>query len=322
MKADVTKNRLISSIQQEFPLCDRPFAAMADELGTDENSLIEEVKGLKACGVIRRISGSFNLRKFGYHMALAAFDVQPDKLHIAANVLVEQPSVSHCYLRQDRDYALWFTVATRGPADDEIAELAGRCSARRVLNLPATQYFKLSTMFDIETGCVLEAPTVKEKLQPVTLTPELKKIVHALQMGLNIVHRPFDAPAKTAGASPEKLFAGANLLRSGGMLRKYSAVIDHAAAGIIANALVLWQVDEGAVENAGLLAALNPHVSHCYARKTANDWPYNLYTMMHARSQKKLNEAIFDLADALGRPPRRIMPTMHEIKKSPVIVNL
>ncbi|HNX26497.1 MAG TPA: hypothetical protein PKK48_03730, partial [Phycisphaerae bacterium] len=303
MNQEAFTNQLLRHLQQDFPLCEKPFAQLANELGVDENSLIEQVRCLKSCGIIRRISGTFNLRKFGYHMALVAFDVAPDKMHIAANVLVEQPAVSHCYVRQDNDFAIWFTLALPERLDEQVASLANICKARRVLNLPATQHFKLSTMFDMETGCVLESPAEAEKTQPLSLTPELKKIIHALQTSINISHKPFDGPAKTVGVSTDELFRGAEILRKAGLLRRYSAVIDHAAAGIVANALVTWQTNPVEEEHAGILASLNPHVSHCYARKTCDGWPYNLYTMIHARTQKKLDEVICELAATLGNPP-------------------
>jgi DNA-binding Lrp family transcriptional regulator len=41
------------------------------------------------------------------------------------------------------------------------------------------------------------------------------------------------------------------------------------------------------VEEVGQAMAALPEVTHCYARLTYPNWPYNLYTMIHGRNEEE-----------------------------------
>ena len=106
------------------------------------------------------------------------------------------------------------------------------------------------------------------------------------------------------------------------VIRRFGAFLDHNAAGFVANALTVWQVDGGEVDALGEAFALRPFASHCVRRTAAPGWPYSLYAMIHARSREGLAASIGEL-DALaesvaGRPvPRVVLPTVREYKKAP-----
>ena len=46
---------LLNLLQGNIPICSRPFAKMAEELGTDEEKVITRLRELKAAGYLRRI---------------------------------------------------------------------------------------------------------------------------------------------------------------------------------------------------------------------------------------------------------------------------
>ena len=106
------------------------------------------------------------------------------------------------------------------------------------------------------------------------------------------------------------------------VIRRFGAFLDHNAAGFTANALTVWQVEEGEADALGEAFALRPFASHCVLRAAAPGWPYSLYAMIHARSREALAACIGEL-DALaesvaGRPvPRVVLPTVREYKKAP-----
>ena len=60
------------------------------------------------------------------------------------------------------------------------------------------------------------------------------------------------------------------------------------------------------------------HVSHCYRRPTYPDWPYSVFTMVHARDREQCEETI----DAIGAETgltnpedRAILYSTYEFKK-------
>ena len=51
---------LLNLLQGNLPVCSHPFAALADELGTDEQTVLTRLQLLKQEGYLRRIGTFFN----------------------------------------------------------------------------------------------------------------------------------------------------------------------------------------------------------------------------------------------------------------------
>ena len=62
---DVTDRKLLNIIQGRFPLVDRPYQALGEELGIDEADVIERLSVLKRQNVLRQISAIFRHPAFG-----------------------------------------------------------------------------------------------------------------------------------------------------------------------------------------------------------------------------------------------------------------
>jgi len=57
-------------------------------------------------------------------------------------------------------------------------------------------------------------------------------------------------------------------------------------------------------------------VSHCYLRPVYDDWPYNLYTIVHGRSVDECESIINDLAIDTGIDEKRALYPTKEYKKA------
>jgi DNA-binding Lrp family transcriptional regulator len=57
-------------------------------------------------------------------------------------------------------------------------------------------------------------------------------------------------------------------------------------------------------------------VSHCYLRPVYDDWPYNLYTIVHGRSVDECESIINDLAIDTGIEEKRALYPTKEFKKA------
>ena len=56
-------------------------------------------------------------------------------------------------------------------------------------------------------------------------------------------------------------------------------------------------------------------MSHCYARRRAEEWPYNLYAMVHAQTQEELDARVVTLERACGLHAQVLVST-REYKKT------
>ncbi len=143
------------------------------------------------------------------------------------------------------------------------------------------------------------------------------KILRALHGGLPVVPRPYAKTAASLGVTEEELLARLGDLVERGVIKRISATINHFAAGWRANAMVAWQVAPERLAEAGEAAAQFDEVSHCYERKTARDWPYNLYTMAHGRDDEACAQTIRRLSAVIRPVGFTVLQRRHEYKKSP-----
>lgn len=123
-----------------------------------------------------------------------------------------------------------------------------------------------------------------------------KKVIAAIQGDIPICDRPYRTLADRIGLSEEALLETLTDLRRRDLIRRFGATLRHQKSGYSANAMGAWQVDETRVEEVGQIMAACRQISHCYRRNPSGDWPYNLYTMIHAESE----DACWDIARGIA----------------------
>jgi DNA-binding Lrp family transcriptional regulator len=147
---DTNERAVVNRIQSDFPLTPRPFATIAEELGLSEKQVIDILIRLKKGGIIRRIGGNFVPHKLGHVSTLCAAKVPEDQIDAFAAVVNRYPGVTHNYLRKN-EYNIWFTFIA--PSMDDIqtnlAEISRLTGITEILNLPATNVFKIKAEFTV-----------------------------------------------------------------------------------------------------------------------------------------------------------------------------
>jgi siroheme decarboxylase len=139
---DELDRRIVNRLQDGFPLCERPFAAAATELGTDEGTLIARLGALLEAGVLSRFGPLFDAERLGGAFTLCAMSVPAEAFERVAAAVNARPEVAHNY---ERAHALnmWFVLATR--AREDIARVLGeieRETGQEVLEFPRlAEYF-------------------------------------------------------------------------------------------------------------------------------------------------------------------------------------
>lgn len=318
-KFSAFEQRLLWLLQSDFPLAERPYAVLAERLQRSEQDVMDAVAGLRHSGVVRQIGAIFDTERLGYTSALVAMRVRADRLEEVAARVSAHRGVSHNYSR-DHDFNLWFTLAA--PPGENLVQavraLAAQAGVLRYLILPTVRVFKIDARFGADErtgGRSTMAPHVSEA--GVLLAQEDIPLVRVLQEDLPVESRPFRALSEPRGMSEEAVLDGARRLLEAGIMRRYGATLRHRVAGYVANAMVCWDVDPSQVEPAGKAAAEHPAVSHCYQRPAQPpEWPYSLFTMVHARSDGELEAVVADLRERIR--PRRFatLRTVREFKKA------
>lgn len=116
--------RLIDHLHGGFPLVDRPFAAVGEQLGWSEERVIERLHQLLAQGVLTRFGPLFQIERAGGQFVLAALAVPEERFDVVNAVVNSFPEVAHNYRRTHR-LNMWFVVAAESPAlaQDAIARI-------------------------------------------------------------------------------------------------------------------------------------------------------------------------------------------------------
>lgn len=313
---------LLNVLQGDFPADRLPFRVLGEKLGIPADEVLRRVRGLHDAGYVRSIAGIFDAAGLGYRSTLAAMHVDRARLDVAAAVVNAHPGVSHNYAR-DHYFNLWFTLSLPGEEDagTVISSLAMQAGAGEFIDLPAVRVFKLRVYFDMTGDGDTAIPAAATKLclpDGGGLTLDDKRVVKQLCQAMPLEDRPFDALAEQSGLDVDYFLARMAELRERGILRRYSAVLRHRKAGFAANAMTCWQAPEGVVEEAGRKASSRKEVSHCYQRRTAPGWPYNLFAMVHGRSRAECDVAAAAISQDIGIPGFLQLYSTKEYKKERV----
>ena len=143
-----------------------------------------------------------------------------------------------------------------------------------------------------------------------------KDIVRALQGDFPLVEEPYKVLAEQVGVSEEVFLERVKALSDEKCIRKMGAVLRHREVGFAANVLCAWEVPEERLDQVAMTMSAHPAVSHCYDRATAPGWPYNLYTMIHARSRRECEQIAEMLGKANGISQRVMLYSKKEWKKT------
>jgi DNA-binding Lrp family transcriptional regulator len=148
------------------------------------------------------------------------------------------------------------------------------------------------------------------------LTELEKMVIASIQEDLPITRQPYRAIAEKLNISEETLLSTLQRLCDRGIIRRFGATLRHQKSGFAANAMVAWQVEEERVETVGQKLAAFREVSHCYHRNPAGEWPYNLYTMVHAANEEACRATAQRMAEAAGVDNYDLLFSRRELKKT------
>lgn len=147
------------------------------------------------------------------------------------------------------------------------------------------------------------------------LTDLEKKAIAAIQGDIPIVPRPYQVLADAIGIPENTLLETLQTLTDRGVIRRLGATLRHQKSGFQANAMTAWQVAEERIEEVGRIMASFRAVSHCYRRDPAEDWPYNLYTMIHGKNEEDCRQTARKMAEKSGVDTYQLLFSRRELKK-------
>ncbi|WP_408959695.1 Lrp/AsnC family transcriptional regulator [Natrinema sp. 74] len=298
---------LIDGYQSGFPVVERPFRRVGAEIGLEESAAVDRVRALREAGVVRRFGAVLNPPVIG-SSTLAAVRAPDERFDEIAAIVNEYRQVNHNYAR-DHEWNMWFVVTAGSQAarDDILAEIEARIGCA-VLNLPMlTDYY-----IDLEFPVVNADRFARESLEERTdssatriseaATGDLSaleaELLLEIQDGFPLSATPYRDIAAAVGYAVEDVLSALERLLENGCLKRIGCVINHVVTGFDANCMVVWDVPDDRLDEWGERAGGLPSVTLCYhrPRRPNQEWPYNLFTMIHGRDPAAVDEKIDELA--------------------------
>ena len=139
---------LLDEFQRDFPLVPRPYAAIAERLGTNEETVLAALELLLSEGRIGRIGAIVAPHRAGWS-TLATMAVPPDRLPEVAALISGFAEVNHNYEREHR-LNLWFVIT--GEDQAHVAAILDEIHVRtglKVIDLPLLESFRLDLGFPL-----------------------------------------------------------------------------------------------------------------------------------------------------------------------------
>ena len=121
------EKKVISALQGNIPVCERPYLELAQGLGMSEEEFLKTAKGLDDRAIIRRFGATLKHQKSGYTAnAMVAWSVDEARVQEVGPTMAGFGEVSHCYRRNPTEtwpYNLYTMIhAFDEPACHAIAE--------------------------------------------------------------------------------------------------------------------------------------------------------------------------------------------------------
>ncbi len=133
-----------------------------------------------------------------------------------------------------------------------------------------------------------------------------RKIIQQTQAGLPLSPQPYQDIAKTINIQAEQVMQRILAMQKNGVIRRIAAVPNHYRLGYRYNGMTVWDIDDQYIDEMGAQIGQLDFVSHCYHRpRHLPDWPFNLFAMVHSKTEQGIKTQINEISRILGSYNRR-----------------
>ena len=140
-------------------------------------------------------------------------------------------------------------------------------------------------------------------------------IIRRLQEDLPLVSEPYKKLAEDLGITESELLTKIKELKNKKILRRFGAILNHRKVGFHSNAMAVWKIPEEKIIEATEIMISYQQVSHCYQRVTLLNWQYNIFTMIHGKSDLECENVVEKIANAINIKDYCLLYSTAELKK-------
>jgi len=144
---DETDRLIINSLQGDFPITDRPYRQISEQLGISEDALLNRLESLLEDRTLTRFGPMYDIQKLGGSFSLCAIRVPAERFVEVTEIVNSFSEVAHNYER-DHEFNMWYVLATESLEQIDITNDAiEKKTGLKVYNMPKLQEFFVGLHF-------------------------------------------------------------------------------------------------------------------------------------------------------------------------------
>ncbi|WP_127477131.1 Lrp/AsnC family transcriptional regulator [Sulfurivermis fontis] len=146
---DAIDRAIINALQDGFPICARPYAAAAEQLGITEDDLLQRLAALREQNTITRFGPLFHAERLGGALSLVAMRIPAQDFDRVAAQVNAHVEVAHNYERT-HEFNMWFVLATE--TEQQLQDTLRAIEAETgypVYNMPKLEEYYLNLRFAV-----------------------------------------------------------------------------------------------------------------------------------------------------------------------------
>ena len=135
----------------------------------------------------------------------------------------------------------------------------------------------------------------------MVLTEQDRQLIATIQGGLPLVSHPYAKVGDRIGMTEDQVLNRIGEMQEAGIIKRFGVVVRHHELGYTANAMVVWDVPDGRLDEVGEALGAQACVTLCYQRpRRLPEWPYNLFSMIHGRNRETVLAQVEQMVTKLG----------------------
>ncbi len=128
-----------------------------------------------------------------------------------------------------------------------------------------------------------------------------RQLIVALQDGLATVSRPYALIGQQLDITEDEVIVRISRLKQRGLIKRLGVIVNHRKLGYCSNAMVVFDVPDYLVTQIAGHVSQFSFVNLCYLRpRRGEQWPYNLYCMIHGKNREKVLQQLEYLTESCG----------------------
>lgn len=304
---DDIDRQLITLFQKEIPLKPRPFEVLGKGIGLHSADVMLRLHRLQEDGQAGRISALFDAEKLGYYSYSAVFRVPEEYKDQAAYYISGHPGVTQC-IRRKGSYNFWFSIMlpVQESLEFHLGSLKEYSKAQKFLLLKTEKVFKPAV------GSGSDKKAAGKFQEELTLLE--RKLIRALQEDFPLADDPYGRIAKAVGSSEELVIKQLQFFQKKGLLKKIR-VLASAGSKKASGPLLLWNVPEEKIAEAGGMIAEFSQIRFCAQRASSDEMPYNLHVLAEDLAEEAVQDLIDKIERGIGMWPRQVLFKEKEEKR-------